>query len=58
LASVLKALRVRQVSPGMLEAADPTLRTLWNVNTAREYGLLPGEETPGAPGRGSASGRR
>jgi molybdopterin-guanine dinucleotide biosynthesis protein A len=58
LASVLKALRVRQVSPGMLEPADPTLRTLWNVNTAREYGLLPGEETPGAPGRGSASGRR
>lgn len=57
LASVLQALRVRQVSPGMLEAADPTLRTLWNVNTAREYRLLSGEGTSGAPGRGAASGQ-
>jgi molybdopterin-guanine dinucleotide biosynthesis protein A len=42
LAAVLQALRVREVSAGELRAADGTMRTLWNVNTAREQRLLPG----------------
>jgi molybdopterin-guanine dinucleotide biosynthesis protein A len=42
LSAVLQALRVREVSAGELRAADGTMRTLWNVNTAREQRLLPG----------------
>lgn len=42
----LEALRVRTVAAFELETADPTLRTLCNVNTAREHRALAGEGPP------------
>ncbi|MDQ7839960.1 MAG: molybdenum cofactor guanylyltransferase [bacterium] len=43
--AVLGALRVRQVTAAELEAVDPGLRTLHNVNTAQEY-RRPGGSRP------------
>jgi molybdopterin-guanine dinucleotide biosynthesis protein A len=40
--AALEVLRVRQVTAAELEAVDPGLRTLHNVNTAQEYRRLGG----------------